>query len=98
MPDSLRVLDFTKVTDKERIAAKKMFANKENREKVKQKDFQLKVQLAGQKLIFNEKDDQPMQKGKVENIDIQNRIKELDKMLGEAESIDEINQIEAQIK
>ena len=55
MPDSLRVLDFTKVTDKERIAAKKMFANKENREKVKQKDFQLKVQLAGQKLIFNEK-------------------------------------------
>ena len=45
MPDSLKVLDFAKVTQKERIAAKKVFAKKENVEKLKAKDQELKMQL-----------------------------------------------------
>ena len=51
MPDSLKVLDFAKVTQKERVAAKKVFAQKENLEKVKAKDHELKMQLQGQKII-----------------------------------------------
>ena len=51
MPDSLKVLDFAKVTQNERVAAKKVFAQKENLEKVKAKDHELKMQLQGQKII-----------------------------------------------
>ena len=35
MPDSLRVLDFAKVTDTERKQARQMFAKDENREKIR---------------------------------------------------------------